>query len=285
VHLTNADLHSHSNVSDGTLSPEALAQRAHAQGVELWALTDHDEIRGLHRARQAALALGMDWLGGVEISVSFAGETVHIVGLGVDPDDAALQAGLAATRGGRRERARRMADGLAQVGVQGAFDGALRYVSNPDLISRTHFARFLVETGVCSSTHDVFGRFLTEGKPGYVPHAWARLGDAVRWITGAGGLAVIAHPARYKFSPSAEYALFSEFVQHGGRGVEVMTGSHTDVERLRYADTALEFGLLASRGSDFHSPTESRTDLGTLPDLPGRLSPVWDALEHRIQRA
>lgn len=285
MHLTNADLHSHSNVSDGTLSPEALAQRAHAQGVELWALTDHDEIRGLHRARQAALALGMDWLGGVEISVSFAGETVHIVGLGVDPDDAALQAGLAATRGGRRERARRMADGLAQVGVQGAFDGALRYVSNPDLISRTHFARFLVETGVCSSTHDVFGRFLTEGKPGYVPHAWARLGDAVRWITGAGGLAVIAHPARYKFSPSAEYALFSEFVQHGGRGVEVMTGSHTDVERLRYADTALEFGLLASRGSDFHSPTESRTDLGTLPDLPGRLSPVWDALEHRIQRA
>ena len=285
MHLTNADLHSHSNVSDGTLSPEALAQRAHTQGVELWALTDHDEVSGLHRARRAALALGMDWLGGVEISVSFAGETVHIVGLGVDPDDAALQAGLAATRGGRRERAQRMADGLAQVGVQGAFDGALRYVSNPDLISRTHFARFLVQTGVCSSTHEVFGRFLTEGKPGYVPHAWAKLGDAVRWILGAGGLAVIAHPARYKFSPSAEYALFSEFVHHGGRGVEVMTGSHSEPERLRYADTALEFGLLASRGSDFHSPTESRTDLGSLPDLPGRLSPVWDALEHRIQRA
>jgi predicted metal-dependent phosphoesterase TrpH len=285
VHLTNADLHSHSNVSDGTLSPEALAQRAHAQGVELWALTDHDELGGLHRARSAALALGMDWLGGVEISVSFAGETVHIVGLGVDPDDAALQAGLAATRSGRRARAQAMADGLAQVGVHGAFEGALRYVSNPDLISRTHFARFLVETGVCSHTHEVFGRFLTEGKPGYVPHAWARLGDAVRWITGAGGVAVIAHPARYKFSPTAEYALFSEFVQHGGRGVEVMTGSHNEAERVRYADMAIEFGLLASRGSDFHSPTESRTDLGTLPDLPGRLSPVWDALQHRVVRA
>ncbi len=285
MHLTNADLHSHSNVSDGTLSPEALAQRAHAQGVELWALTDHDELGGLHRARSAALALGMDWLGGVEISVSFAGETVHIVGLGVDPDDAALQAGLAATRSGRRARAQAMADGLAQVGVHGAFEGALRYVSNPDLISRTHFARFLVETGVCSHTHEVFGRFLTEGKPGYVPHAWARLGDAVRWITGAGGVAVIAHPARYKFSPTAEYALFSEFVQHGGRGVEVMTGSHNEAERVRYADMAIEFGLLASRGSDFHSPTESRTDLGTLPDLPGRLSPVWDALQHRVVRA
>jgi predicted metal-dependent phosphoesterase TrpH len=285
VHLTNADLHSHSNVSDGTLSPEDLAARAHAQGVELWALTDHDEISGLHRARDAALAVGMDWLAGTEVSVSFAGETVHIVGLGFEPDDAALQAGLAATRGGRRERAQRMAEGLAAAGVPGAFEGALRYVGNPDLISRTHFARYLVESGVCSDTYEVFRRFLTDGKPGYVPHQWARLGDAVRWITQAGGVAVIAHPARYKFSPSAEYALFSEFVAHGGRGVEVMTGSHSEAERLRYADMALEFDLLASRGSDFHSPTESRTDLGTLPDLPGRLRPVWEALQERIQRA
>ncbi len=285
MHLTNADLHSHSNVSDGTLSPEDLAARAHAQGVELWALTDHDEISGLHRARDAALAVGMDWLAGTEVSVSFAGETVHIVGLGFEPDDAALQAGLAATRGGRRERAQRMAEGLAAAGVPGAFEGALRYVGNPDLISRTHFARYLVESGVCSDTYEVFRRFLTDGKPGYVPHQWARLGDAVRWITQAGGVAVIAHPARYKFSPSAEYALFSEFVAHGGRGVEVMTGSHSEAERLRYADMALEFDLLASRGSDFHSPTESRTDLGTLPDLPGRLRPVWEALQERIQRA
>jgi hypothetical protein len=284
-HLTNADLHSHSNVSDGTLTPEDLAARAQAQGVELWALTDHDEVRGQQRARDAALALGMDFLTGTEISVSFAGETVHIVGLGFDTDDAALQAGLAATRGGRRARAQAMADSLARAGVGGAFEGALRYVGNPDLISRTHFARFLVETGVCNDTYEVFRRFLTEGKPGYVPHQWARLGDAVRWITQAGGVAVIAHPARYKFGPSAEYALFSEFVTHGGRAVEVMTGSHSEAERVRYAETAEEFDLLASRGSDFHSPTESRTDLGALPDLPGRLRPVWEALEHRIQRA
>ncbi|MBC7941669.1 MAG: PHP domain-containing protein, partial [Chitinophagaceae bacterium] len=174
--------------------------------------------------------------------------------------------------------------GLAEVGVPGAFEGALKYVGNPDLISRTHFARFLVETGVCSDTHEVFRRFLTDGKPGFVAHEWARLADAVRWITRAGGLAVIAHPARYRFSPTAEYALFSEFVAHGGRGVEVMTGSHSEPERVRYADMALEFDLLASRGSDFHSPTESRTELGSLPDLPGRLKPVWDALEHRVQR-
>jgi predicted metal-dependent phosphoesterase TrpH len=285
VHLTNADLHSHSSVSDGTLSPEDLAARAHANGVELWALTDHDETGGQQRARDAALSLGMSYLTGTEISVSFAGETVHIIGLGFDADDPALLAGLAQTRGGRLERARRMAEGLAAAGIPGAFEGALRYVGNPDLISRTHFGRFLVEAGVCNDTYEVFRRFLTEGKPGYVPHRWAGLGDAVRWITGAGGVAVIAHPARYRFTPTEEYALFTEFIAHGGQGVEVITGSHSTPEQQRYAETALEFDLLASRGSDFHSPAESRTDLGALPDLPGRLTPVWEALQHRVQRA
>lgn len=285
MHLLNADLHCHSNVSDGTLTPEALAERAHAGGVELWSLTDHDEIAGQARAREAAHALGMDYLTGTEISVSFAGQTVHIVGLGFDPDDAALAEGLAKTRAGRRVRAQAMADGLAQVGIGGAFEGALQYVGNPELISRTHFARFLVETGVCPDTHSVFRRYLTEGHPGYVPTRWAGLGEAVRWITQAGGIAVIAHPGRYKFTPTEEYALFTEFIAHGGRGVEVMTGSHSAAEQIRYADTALEFDLLASRGSDFHAPGESRTELGSLPDLPGRLTPVWEALAARIESA
>ena len=285
MHLLNADLHSHSNVSDGTLDPADLAARAHAQGVEIWALTDHDELAGQQRARDAALALGMGYLTGTEISVSFAGETVHIIGLGFDADDAALRAGLAATRSGRRQRAQDMAAGLAQVGIADAFEGALRYVSNPDLISRTHFARFLVDSGVCTDTHAVFRRYLTAGHPGYVAHRWAHLGDAVRWITEAGGVAVIAHPARYRFTPTEEYALFTEFIAHGGQGVEVMTGSHSHAEQLKYAATALEFDLLASRGSDFHSPTESRVELGSLPDLPGTLRPVWEALQHRIQRA
>ena len=285
MHLLNADLHSHSNVSDGTLSPADLAQRAFEKGVDLWALTDHDELRGLHSAREAALDLGMSFLTGTEVSVSFAGQTVHIVGLGFDHEDAALNAGLAATRGGRTQRARDMAAGLAAVGIHGAFEGALKFVGNPDLISRTHFARFLVESGVCPDTHSVFRRYLTEGHPGYVPHQWARLGDAVRWITQAGGVAVIAHPGRYRFTPTEEYALFTEFIAHGGQGVEVMTGSHSAAEHIRYADTALEFGLLASRGSDFHSPGESRTELGSLPDLPGRLTPVWEALAARVHSA
>lgn len=284
MHLLNADLHSHSHVSDGTLSPEALARRAHARGVEVWALTDHDELGGQQRARDTALSLGMGYLTGTEVSVSFAGQTVHIVGLGFDAGDAALNAGLAATRSGRLQRAHDMAAGLAKVGIGGAFEGALRYVGNPDLISRTHFARFLVDSGVCPDTHSVFRRYLTQDKPGYVDHRWAGLGEAVGWITGAGGVAVIAHPGRYRFTPTEEYALFTEFIAHGGRGVEVMTGSHSAAEQIRYADTALEFDLLASRGSDFHSPEESRTDLGAVPDLPGRLTPVWEALAPRIQR-
>jgi predicted metal-dependent phosphoesterase TrpH len=184
--------------------------------VQLWSLTDHDELAGQQRARDAALALGMDYLAGTEISVSFAGETVHIVGLGVDPENPELVAGLAATRAAAGARALQMAEGLAQAGIPGVFEGALRYVGNPDLISRTHFARYMVEAGVCDDTHAVFRSYLTQGNPGYVPHQWARLGDAVRWIVEAGGVAVIAHPARYKFSANVEYALFTEFMAHGG---------------------------------------------------------------------
>jgi predicted metal-dependent phosphoesterase TrpH len=280
----NADLHCHSCVSDGTLTPEALAQRAKERGVELWALTDHDEIGGQQRAQEAALALGLAYLTGTEISVSFCGQTVHIVGLGFDADNAALAQGLAATRGGRRERAMEMAESLAQAGIRGSFEGALKYVGNPELISRTHFARYLVETGACADTSEVFRRFLTEGKPGFVPHRWASLRDAVRWIDDAGGMAVIAHPARYRFTANEEHALFSEFKAHGGRGVEVVTGSHSAAEALRYAEVAQEYGLAASRGSDFHSPDESHTDLGALPELPGQLTPVWELLKNRIQQ-
>ena len=281
----NADLHCHSVVSDGTLQPEALAERAAKNGVELWALTDHDEIGGQKRAAAAAHANGMAYLTGTEISVTFAHETVHIVGLGFDAEDPAMLRGLQATRGGRGDRAKEISAGLAKVGIQNAYEGALKYVGNPDLISRTHFARFLVDSGVCSSTHDVFRHYLTEGKPGFVPHSWASLGDAVRWITQSGGVAVIAHPARYKFTANEEYALFSEFKTHGGQAVEVVTGSHTVPEYAKYADMALEFDLAASRGSDFHSPDESHTDLGALPYLPGQLTPVWELLQARIQAA
>ena len=281
--ILNADLHCHSVVSDGTLTPEELAARARTNGVELWSLTDHDEIGGQHRAAAAAKAQGMRYLTGTEISITFIGKTVHIVGLGFDADDLALKQGLMQTRGGRGQRAMEMSDGLAKVGIHGAYEGALKFVGNPELISRTHFARYLVESGVCKETNEVFRKYLTEGKPGFVEHRWATLKDAVSWITGAGGIAVIAHPARYKFTANEEYALFTEFKNHGGRGVEVVTGSHTAAEYVTYGETAREFGLAASRGSDFHSPDESHTDLGTLPYLSGELTPVWDLLTDHIQ--
>jgi predicted metal-dependent phosphoesterase TrpH len=275
----NADLHCHSTASDGTLAQEVLVKRAKDNGVQLWALTDHDEIAGLDLAHQTAQDLGLPFVNGVEISVSFAGVTVHIVGLGFDRRNPDLVAGLAATRGGRAQRARDMAAELAKVGIHNAYEGALKYVGNPDLISRTHFARHIVDIGMARDTHDVFRKYLADNKPGFVPHKWAGLGDAVKWITGAGGVAVIAHPARYGLSPTAEYALFSEFKTHGGLAVEVVTGSHSEAEYVKYADTAREFGLMASRGSDFHSPKESRIDLGTLPNLPTGSTPVWSVLK------
>lgn len=278
----NADLHCHSVISDGTLTPEVLAARAKANGVELWALTDHDELGGQQRAMAAARAIGLPYLTGVEISVTFADKTVHIVGLGFDAEDSQLHQGLQMTRGGRGARAQEIGAQLAQAGIQGAYEGALSFAGNSELISRTHFARFLIEQGVCSNMGEVFRRFLTEGKPGFVPHRWANLKDAVQWITQAGGAAVIAHPARYGFTPTEEYALFQEFKLHGGQGVEVVTSSHTTAEYVEYAEMAQEFGLAASRGSDFHSPEESRADLGSLPFLSGTLTPVWELLARRI---
>ncbi len=191
--------------------------------------------------------------------------------------------GLRATRGGRGARAMEMAEQLAAVGIPGTYEGALKYVGNPELVSRTHFARFLVEAGVCSDTAEVFRRFLTEGNPGYVPHRWASLKDAVRWITAAGGLAVIAHPARYKFTANEEYALFTEFKTHGGRGVEVVTGSHSAAEYVRYGETAREFELAASRGSDFHSPAKAIPIWGNCPFSLASCTPVWELLADRVR--
>ncbi len=273
----NADLHSHSTRSDGTLSPTLLARRAHANGVQLWALTDHDEADGLDEAAAAARDCGLRFVAGVEISVSVGDQTVHVVGLDVDAADAVLRDGLQQVRAGREQRARRIAAELErQVGIGDAYAGAVRLAGNPALLSRTHFARLLVERRVCASTQEVFTRFLTPGKPGYVAHAWATLRDAVGWIRGAGGHAVIAHPARYHFTSTEEWGLFEAFTELGGSGVEVVTASHGSGDQRKYAGIATEFGLRASRGSDFHSPLESRCDLGRLPPLPSGVAPVWE---------
>lgn len=271
----NIDLHCHSRVSDGMLAPADLAARAHRNGVDVLALTDHDEVGGLGEAAAASRDLGMRFVPGVEISVTWAGETLHVVGLCIDPDDQTLIQGLSDTRSGRERRGREMAAQLAAAGIPGAFEGALTHVGNPRLISRTHFARFLVERGVCRDVSEVFRNYLIEGKPGYVPMRWATLPAAIGWILGAGGVAVIAHPGRYPYTPLQFQALYDEFLQLGGRGIEVVTGSHTPDQYREYADVAVRHGFLASRGSDFHGPSESRIDLGCLPPLPAHLTPVW----------
>jgi len=273
--MLKVDLHCHSNVSDGVLAPAVVAQAARQGGVDAWALTDHDEVRGIPAARAAAAELGMQFVSGVEISITWAKETVHIVGLRIDENNATLLEGLSCTRSGRDNRGREIAAQLALAGIPGAYEGALKFVGNPDLMSRTHFARYLVETGVCANIPDVFKKYLSEGKPGYVPHCWASLADAVGWIRGAGGIAVIAHPGRYRFSDTAEGVLFDEFKQLGGAAIEVVTGSHTPDQYDEYAQLAKRYGFLASRGSDFHAPGESRVDFAALPPLPASVTPVW----------
>ncbi|CAJ0797791.1 3',5'-nucleoside bisphosphate phosphatase [Ralstonia condita] len=273
--ICNADLHCHSTVSDGLLAPQDVAARAAAHGVTLWSLTDHDEVGGQAAARVAAESLGMAYLPGVEISVTWAGRTLHIVGLGIDPDHPDLVHGLERTRSGRCARAEDMSAALAKLGIERAYEGALHFAGNPDMISRTHFARFLVERGYCRDISEVFERYLGDGKPGYVPHRWARLTDAIGWIKGAGGVAVMAHPGRYSLSLVEHGALFDEFKELGGEAVEVITGSHTPDQYALYADVARRYGLLASRGSDFHGPGEGRIELGALPPLPDNLTPVW----------
>jgi len=273
--MLKVDLHCHSNVSDGVLAPAAVAAYARKGGVDVWALTDHDEVKGIKAARDAAAGLGMRFVPGVEISVTWANETVHVVGLQIDEDAPQLVQGLAATRAGRDARGREIAHQLARAGIPGAYEGALKYVGNPDLLSRTHFARYLVEIGACDNTPEVFRKYLSDGKPGYVPHRWASLADAVGWIRSAGGIPVIAHPGRYRFDRTAEGVLFDEFKQLGGNTIEVVTGSHTPDQYAVYADLARRYGFLASRGTDFHAPGEARVEFDKLAPLPPGLTPVW----------
>jgi 3',5'-nucleoside bisphosphate phosphatase len=270
----NIDLHCHSNVSDGALAPAEVARRAARAGVDVWALTDHDQLDGLAEARAVALAVGMRFVDGVEISVTWRGKTVHVLGLRIDPRNAALAARLASVRGGRVERARAMARDLGKAGIEGAFEGALARAENPVMVSRTHFARFLVDIGAAADMRDAFRRFLVPGKPGYLPHQWAALADAVQWIRAAGGQAVLAHPGRYGLSAGAMDALLLEFRDAGGEGIEVVTGSHSPEQYRHFAALAARYGFSASRGSDFHGPDEG-AEFGTLPPLDPALRPVW----------
>jgi hypothetical protein len=269
------DLHSHSTHSDGLLTPAELVARAAVRGVDVLALTDHDELSGVAEARSAAADLGLELIGGAELSVTWRNVTLHVLGLAIDPSCPALSDGLARIRTGRADRARRMGDSLADAGITGAYEGALRFVTSERLISRTHFARFLVETGHVRELKDVFKRYLVRGKPGHVEHVWAALADAIDWIHAAGGRAVLAHPGRYKLTAGGLGELLAEFRDVGGDGLEVLSPSHTAADVADFARHARRLGLLASCGSDYHGPGEGYVDLGDMPPLPAGVTPVW----------
>lgn len=283
--MLDYDFHCHSVISDGTLTPTELVDRAAGRGVKMMALTDHDDLDGLDEARAAAVQHGITFINGVEISVSWRSHTLHIVGLNIDPDHPQLVSGLREVRSGRGERAKKMSDALAKAGIGGVLEGAYQYTTNPNMIGRTHFARFLVESGHCKDVKSVFNRYLVKGKPGYVPHQWANLADAVGWIRGSGGVPVLAHPGRYMSGKSGMgkktmHELLGEFVECGGQAIEVVTGSHTPEQYAEFARYAAEFDLRTSCGSDFHGPGESYRDMGRLPDFPLGCRPVWELFNH-----
>ncbi len=270
------DLHSHSLASDGTLSPTALVERARAAGVDVLALTDHDTLDGLAEAEEAARQAGLLLVPGVEISVTWANQTIHVLGLQVNPDSPELRSGLQSLQAFRDWRAEEIGRRLARSGIDGAYEAA-RVLARGRIVSRTHFAHFLVEQGHAASVRDVFKRYLVNNKPGYVSGEWAPLEQALGWIQAAGGLAVLAHPARYRLTASKLRRLIGEFRECGGVGMEVVSGSHSRDEALTMAAHSRTAQLLASRGSDFHGPENPWVELGRLAELPPGCQALWES--------
>ena len=269
------DLHCHSTISDGLLSPQDLVAHAAKSGVKVLALTDHDDVGGLAAARQAALQHGMHFINGVEISATWKKRTLHIVGLKIDPENIALKTALDKVRIGRDERAQEMAAGLAKVGIEGAYEGA-NAIAKQSILTRSHFAQFLVQNGNAKDVKSVFKKFLVKGKPGFVDHQWMSLETAVGLIKDSGGSAVIAHPGRYDLGKINMLLLMHEFKSYGGAAIEVVTGSHTPPQYQQFAKIAHQFSLKSSIGTDYHGAGLSYMAMGCVPELPAGCVPVWD---------
>lgn len=270
------DLHCHSTISDGILSPSDLVKYAHKKNVKVLALTDHDDISGLKDARNESIQKNIIFINGVEISVTWRKRTIHIVGLNFDDKNENLKKQLKLIRDGRENRAIKMSEELGNVGIKNALKGARNY-SKSGSLGRIHFAQYLVETGLAKNVKSVFKKYLTEGKPGYVNHTWAPIKDAVRWINDAGGIAVIAHPGRYDMGSKLYPELFKEFKDYGGGGVEIMSGSQDPSQLNYFANLSNQFGLLSSCGSDFHGPGISFRDMGKLYSFPKECTPIWSS--------
>lgn len=274
------DLHTHTIWSDGTLTPTELLQRAHANGVSVLALTDHDATDGIPEAQRAAARLGLALVPGVEISVTWQRQTLHVVGLHIDPRDERLQRGLARLRDFRVWRAQEIGRRLRKKNIEGAYDQA-RALARGAVVARTHFARYLVAQGFVRDMGQAFKQYLGRGRVAHVPGQWASLEETVAWIKDAGGIAVLAHPARYPLTAGKLRRLLHEFRECGGQAIEVLSGSHNGSDAARLVQLAAELGLLGSAGSDYHGPEKPWVDLGRLPALAPEITPVWSAFGAR----
>ena len=269
----SADLHCHSTASDGTLPPAKVVTRAAANGVDMLALTDHDTTAGLDEAYLSAQENNIRLIAGIELSVTWQGKLLHIVGLDIDPEYRPLRQGIRMLKEMREERAQEMGKRLARAGYSNAYENARRLAGSGN-ITRTHFARHLIEVGAAKDFTDVFKRFLVRGKPGYYRVDWAPMEDAINWITDSGGVAVVAHPMRYKLTASWLNRVIAGFREAGGKGIEVVCGHNSADDNARSAMFARKHGLLASQGSDFHEPGKW-VELGKLAKLPDGIEPVW----------
>lgn len=277
------DLHCHSHISDGTLSPTEVVKLAAQNGCKVLALTDHDNTAGLTEARETAQQHGIHFINGVEISVSWRGRTIHIVGLDFNPNNPTLQNLLQQLRQGRQNRVKQIAQKLTQYGISHAYEGSLALCSNPENISRTHIADFLVQQGHVRNKQQAFTKYLGDGKKAAVAHQWAELKQAIEAIYQANGIAVIAHPMRYSLSATARRQLFTEFSQLGGKAIEIHSGNASLNDRLTYAQFAQQYQFLASVGSDFHRPNDySGGILGQSPQLPPNCHPIWSYFQTPI---
>ncbi len=269
------DLHTHTSASDGALAPSALVQLAHDCGVSTLAVTDHDTTAGLQEAQQKAQELDIRFIPGIELSVSWTQTVIHIVGLNINTDSVAMQQGIASLKQLREVRAQQIGESLAKSGFEHAFSGA-KELAGEGTITRLHFAQYLVAQGCAKNVSKIFKHYLVRGKPGYVATRWASLEDAVSWITGAGGIAVIAHPHRYKIGNKVIQRLLEEFKQCGGQGIEVVCGNSNYKDTTKFSRLTQKFELLASVGSDYHGPHQNWNGLGCLAPLPDSVEPVWN---------
>lgn len=272
------DLHCHSIASDGSLTPQNVVERASRQGVTVLALTDHDTTAGLAEARQTADRLGMRLINGIELSASYLNQCLHIIGLNVDPLQPALIEGIANQHALRTERAKKIAEKLEKKRIPGVYAAVVQAACNGE-ITRSHFADFLVANRYVNTHQEAFDCYLSKGKPAFVPTPWTELHEVIEWIRQAGGIAVLAHPLRYKLSSKWMNRMLPAFKQMGGQGIEVVTGRANEEELRLSRQYAEKHQLFASAGSDFHTPDNQWLELGRLADLPKNLTPVWELFD------